>query len=100
MPPTTEDITPIPSDRIAKALDYAVRYGGVDGDHHKAWVIDQMVRALTGCPIVRRTGIDTHGAEYVYDGQGESEEYRALVAHAKDGDDGPESYDWNEGIAP
>lgn len=34
--------------RIEKAIKLAVRYGGIDGDHHKAWVIDQMVRALAG----------------------------------------------------
>ena len=36
------------TDRIDKALSIAVAYGGVDGAHHKDWVIDQMVRALTG----------------------------------------------------
>lgn len=36
-------------ERIQKALDVAVEYGCVDGAHHKAWVIDQMVRALAGC---------------------------------------------------
>jgi hypothetical protein len=30
------------------ALDYARRYGTIDGDHHKMWVIDQMVRSLLG----------------------------------------------------
>lgn len=76
-------------ERIQKALDLAVRYGGIDGDHHKAWVIDQMVRALTGCPLVAATGC-----------QGESDEYRALVAAAKDGTDGPDTYDWDCGIPP
>jgi hypothetical protein len=33
---------------IQNALVIARRYGWIDGDHHKAWVIDQMVRALTG----------------------------------------------------
>lgn len=37
--------------RIAKALEFADCYGGIDGDHHKMWVIDQMVRALTDCPM-------------------------------------------------
>ena len=40
------------------------------------WVIDQMVRALTG------------------DG------YEAWVKLQKDGEDGPNTYDWDEGIAP
>ena len=33
---------------IYLALDTAQQYGQIDGAHHKAWVIDQMVRALTG----------------------------------------------------
>lgn len=34
--------------RIKKALDIAFQYGQIDGDHHKTWVIDQIVRILTG----------------------------------------------------
>lgn len=33
---------------IEKALEIAFQYGQIDGDHHKTWVIDQMVRILTG----------------------------------------------------
>lgn len=36
------------NDRIKKALDIAFQYGQIDGDHHKTWVIDQIVRILTG----------------------------------------------------
>jgi len=61
---------------IEKAIDLAVQYGGIDGDHHKAWVIDQMVRALAG------------------------DRYEQIVADAKDGEDGPGTYSWDEGIAP
>ncbi|MBR8182072.1 hypothetical protein KDW54_06625 [Burkholderia ambifaria] len=63
-------------DRIKRALDLAVRYGGIDGEHHKAWVIDQMVRTLSGS------------------------EYDELVRNAKAGEDGPDTYDWDIGIAP
>ena len=35
-------------DKIDKAIAIAIRYGSIDGDHHRAWVIDQMVRALAG----------------------------------------------------
>lgn len=59
-----------------KALEIALRYGGIDGDHHKAWVIDQMVRVLTG------------------DG------YTQWVTDACDGEDGPETYSWDVGIPP
>lgn len=34
--------------RANKALKKAFRFAQIDGDHHKMWVIDQMVRALTG----------------------------------------------------
>lgn len=33
---------------IEKALDVAFMYAATDGAHHKAWVIDQMVRELLG----------------------------------------------------
>jgi hypothetical protein len=61
---------------VKKAIDLAVRYGGIDGAHHLRWVIDQMVRVLAG------------------------DAYAAIVAEAKAGEDGPESYSWEEGIAP
>lgn len=63
-------------DRIAAALRIAHLYGGTDGAHHKMWAIDQMVRKLTG------------------------EDYAEWVRQAKDGTDGPDTYSWDEGIAP
>lgn len=84
---------------ITKALEIA-KDGGIDGAHHKAWVIDQMVRALTGCPMVTRTAKDANGATYEYEAQGESAEYTAWVAGFRDGDDGPNTYEWDCGIAP
>lgn len=63
-------------DRITMALDLALRFGGIEGDHHRAWVIDQMVRALL------------------------EDEYDEWVRVAKAGEDGPETYSWDEGIAP
>lgn len=61
--------------RITEALNLA-HMGSIDGDHHKMWVIDQMVRALTGT------------------------DYDAWVKRHCDGDDGPNTYEWNTGIAP
>lgn len=58
------------------AIEMAVRYGGIDGAHHKAWVIDQMVRILAGS------------------------DYAQVVKDACDGEDGPDTYEWNVGIAP
>jgi hypothetical protein len=76
--------------RIAKALTIA-RDDVYDGDHHKMWAIDQIVRALTGCPVVTKAGKDYRGTIYTYEAQGESEEYLRFVADAGN---------WDEGIAP
>jgi hypothetical protein len=59
-----------------KALRLLIEYGQIDGEHHKTWVIDQAVRALSG-PW-----------------------YDQLIAAANDGEDGPETYTWDIGIAP
>lgn len=38
------------------AADWAMlfigKYGGIDGDHHKTWVLDQVARILKGTPVV------------------------------------------------
>jgi len=83
-------------ERIKKALELAVQFGGIDGDHHKAWVIDQMVRVLTGCPTIQLPLEDGS----LVDDLGESGEYRELVRAACEGEDGPETYDWDIGVAP
>jgi len=62
--------------RIQEAIDLAVKYGGIDGDHHKAWVIDQMVRTLA------------------------VDQYDKVVADACAGEDGPDTFDWNVGTPP
>lgn len=84
---------------VEKALEYASRYGDIDGAHHKMWVIDQMVRALTNCPTVTKTTVHNN-REFEWEDQGESKEYNEWVARHCDGDDGPETYYWETGIAP
>lgn len=64
-----------PEDKIQQALELAFRYGQIDGDWHKMWVIDQMVRVLTG---------DKY-EEWV----------RTYV-----GEDETDPYEWDVGIAP
>lgn len=63
-------------EEVNAAIEIAVKYGGIDGAHHKQWVIDQMVRILAG------------------------DRYDAIVAEAKGGEDGPETYSWEVGEAP
>ncbi len=62
--------------RVDAAIVLAIRYGGMDEAHHKAWVIDQMVRMLAG------------------------DRYEQIVAEACDGEDGPNTFEWNVGIPP
>lgn len=64
-----------PEERIQKALIIA-KYGANDGAHHKMWVIDQMLRVLLG------------------------NKYGEWVRDFEDGEDGPDTYWWDEGIAP
>lgn len=87
-------------ERIAFALQIASNYGGIDGDHHKAWVIDQMVRALTGCVLEPTTATKRPSGGYSYDRLGASLEYEAWVRGYNDGDEGAYTYEWQEGIAP
>lgn len=87
-------------DRIADALNFADSYGQEDGGHHKMWVIDQMVRCLTGCPLVEHTKNDAYGSPYTFQELGESDEYRTFIAEHNAGEDGPDTYHWDEGTAP
>jgi hypothetical protein len=86
--------------RIAKALEIAKRYGSIDGSHHKMWVIDQMIRALTECPINIKERKDNSGSIFFFYEQIPSEEYKKFVQNHNAGEDGPNSYSWEEGIAP
>ena len=78
--------------RIDGALEIASSFGMEDGEHHKMWVIDQMVRHLTGCPLVSRRSDypDVHGQYYDYMGLGESAGYQEFVRGEA----------WDEGITP
>ncbi len=59
-----------------KALELIEQYGGFDGAHHKQWVLDQIARVLIG------------------------DKYPQWVADMTAGEDGPDTYDWDVGIAP
>lgn len=38
-----------PSDKeICEAISFAMRFSQIDGEHHKMWVINQMLRKLLG----------------------------------------------------
>jgi hypothetical protein len=35
-------------DKIEETVEFAFEYGDIDGEHHKQWIIDQMIRILLG----------------------------------------------------
>lgn len=63
-------------ERIDEAIALAVKYGGIDGAHHKDWVIDQVIRVLA------------------------KDKYNEVVKNACNGSDGQHTYSWDCGIAP
>ena len=86
------------------AMTFIERYGGFEGAHHKAWVLDQVARLLKGSPIInlRVAKWDNGTIEYRYD-VGESEEYKAWVKEMQGKyDTVSESYeyDYDVGIPP
>ena len=62
--------------RMNEATGIIAKYGSIDGVHHKKWVIDAVARCLLG------------------------NEYHAWVADIKNGEDGPDTYPYDEGISP
>lgn len=62
--------------KIMKVVEIIEQYGGIEGDHHRAWVLDQVVRTIT------------------------DEYYEDWVKSYNQGEEGPNSYAWDKGIAP
>lgn len=61
--------------KIKKSLNLIYEYGGIDGSHHKQWVLDQLVRIL-------------------------SVDYQEWVKKYEEGEDGPQTYLWERGVIP
>jgi hypothetical protein len=66
--------------RIREVLDLILQYGGIDGVHHKQWVLDQIVRILT----INEGGYKYWCEEYAGDPEDEENYYG----------------DWDVGIPP
>lgn len=73
------------SGRIEAALKVVMNYGGIDGGHHKQWVLDQVVRALTGAP---ESGTSTKYERWKKEYSGDPEDEENYYG------------EWDEGIAP
>lgn len=66
------------TDRIQQALDNIRDLGGFDGEHHKQWLLNELVKTLTGT----------------------EEAYEEWVTAYQKGEDGDNTYEWGTGIAP
>lgn len=82
------------------ALMYMTMYGGIDGSHHKDWLLDQVARILNGAPVTVYKAMWEDGTVEYRPEVGESSQYHEWVASVKDGEDGPDTYPYSEGIAP
>jgi hypothetical protein len=85
--------------RISNALMIADIYGAIEVNTYenfrtKAWVIDQMVRALTGCQfeIINGRAIDIKEIDH----NNPTDEYTAWINTRCEGGD----YEWDEGLEP
>lgn len=65
------------AERIQLAVEIALDYSYRDGEHHKTWVIDQMLRTLLG-----------------------DDDYAVAITEYRAGEEGPETYEWDTGVAP
>ena len=86
------------------ALEFIARYGGNDGSHHKAWVLDQVARVLCGTPVEvslhRWRGGTT---EYRFRTSASAPRYVEWVAQQEgpiDPATGETEYDHDVGVAP
>ncbi len=87
--------------RAAWAMYFLELYGGIDGAHHKDWVLDQMARAIKGTPIVIKLAKWSNGQEEYRINTGEpSKEYLDWVVEMCNGKDGANKQSYYEGIAP
>lgn len=81
-------------------------YGGIDGAHHKSWVIDQVARILCGTPVLvtmyhyeDELGEFSH-TEHRFSTDTPSEQYNQWVVDSCTDSDGELAWDYDCGIAP
>ncbi len=84
------------------AMYFLEHYGQIDGGHHKAWVLDQMARAIKGTPVIVECALwsDGQAEDRVWLGDPSTEYimWRDTILGGHNGDE--REYDYDEGIAP
>jgi len=83
------------------AIKYIQDYSYIDGAHHKQWLLDQVVRILCGTTVVIKLAKwDDVPSEYRFSLDKPTQEYLDYVTKAKAGEDGPNTYEYDEGVTP
>lgn len=83
------------------AMLWIEMYSGIDGSHHKDWLIDQIARILKGAPVQMKLAKWKDGTTNERFSLGDAPpKYHIWVAEMMDGEDGPSTYDYDCGVAP
>jgi hypothetical protein len=83
------------------AMHWIEQYGCIDGAHHKTWVLDQIARILHGTAVIAKMAKWDDGQQELRLTLGEpTSDYLQWVEDMKEGEDGPNTYDYDCGIAP
>lgn len=81
------------------AILWIEMYSGIDGAHHKDWLIDQIARILIGTTIIIKLAKWESGKEeFRFSLDEPPKSYFDWVDAMKDGEDGPNTYEYNFGI--
>lgn len=85
----------------AWAMLFIKMYSGIDGSHHKDWIIDQISRILKGTKVKVSLAKWKNGStEERFSLEEPPTEYWKWVEDMKNGKDGLETYSYDFGIVP
>ena len=86
------------------AMYWIEHWAGFDGAHHKDWVIDQVARILKGTKVILKIAVweneEGRAEEERFSLDEPPKAYWGWVSEMKSGEDGPETYSYEFGIAP
>lgn len=84
------------------AMYFVGVYGQIDGDHHKAWVLDAVARCLNDAPITIKLAEWDDGTQEYRISVGTCPTYEEWVKTMRGAEDeeGEFEYDYNEGVPP
>lgn len=76
--------------------EYIIKYGSINGSHHKDWVMDQCIRIWTGSKVVVKEARWENGEkELRIDIKNITKKYKKMVKDIEE-----QGWEWNSGIAP